>query len=327
MTAPTALLVVHPGALGDLVCLFPVIAALRRRFHPLGILCQGHLGAFAAAEGLVDAWFPLEAAWTASLYTGTPGPEARRRLAGFSHILCLSSHAALAVSFAAIGAARLCRVSPRPPAAERIHVRTHVARGVLACGWLGAADLGAMERRPADRPPTAGDGVLIHPGAGSPRKRWPLERFLLLAERLRSGGRRVDFLLGPADEALRPALAERGARIHRPQDLTELARRLRAAAAFIGNDSGVSHLAGWLGLRSVVIFGPSDPERWRPYGCAAAVVQPPLACRPCFETAAEPCAAPECLDNTRVEDVLQAFERVSEDDGRGRPCSPTLETS
>ncbi len=311
MTPSSALLIVHQGALGDLVCMFPLIAALRRRFHPVGILCQGHLGRLAAAERLVEAWFPIEAAWTASLFTGNPGPEAQRRLADFATILCVSVCTALDASLPAISGARLCRVPPRPPATERLHVGTHLRRAMLSCGWLTSAEIGPTDAGAASLPPPAPTGpVLIHPGAGSLRKRWPLERFLALADRLRGGGRQVHFIVGPAEEDLLPELDGQKESVFRPSDLVELAARLRAAAAFIGNDSGVSHLAGWAGVPSVVIFGPSDPVRWRPNGRVVEVVQPPLACRPCFEADEAACATAECLNATRVEDVLQALARV-----------------
>jgi hypothetical protein len=306
MTPSSPLLIVHPGALGDLVCLFPIIAALRRRFHPVGLLCQGPLGRLAAAERLVEAWYPLEAAWTASLFTAHPNPEARRRLADYASILCVSAHPALDASLAAIGGARRCRVAPRPPAREPVHVSDHLRRAIVSCGWLDAVEEGA-----ASLPwQAAGGPVLMHPGAGSPRKRWPLGRFLALADRLRGAGRQVDFIVGPAEEDLLPELENRGERAGRPRDLAELAGRLRSTSAFIGNDSGVSHLAGWVGVPSVVIFGPSDPMRWRPCGRSVEVLRPPVACKPCFETEAQKCDAAECLNATRVEDVLQALARV-----------------
>jgi ADP-heptose:LPS heptosyltransferase len=152
--------------------------------------------------------------------------------------------------------------------------------------------------------------VVIHPGAGSPRKRWPLEKFLALAERLAAGGRPPEFVTGPAEEDLAGRLARRGIAIHRPADASALLDRLRQAAACIGNDSGVSHLAAWIGRPTVAIFGPTDPVRWRPIGPAVAVVRPELDCRPCFETAGQNCDAAACLEAVSIEAVLAALARV-----------------
>jgi len=84
----------------------------------------------------------------------------------------------------------------------------------------------------------------------------------------------------------------------------------RSARAYVGNDSGASHLAAWGGLPSVVIFGPTDPVRWRPLGSAVEIVQPALECRPCFETDAANCDAEYCLAATTPENVLAALERL-----------------
>jgi ADP-heptose:LPS heptosyltransferase len=151
--------------------------------------------------------------------------------------------------------------------------------------------------------------VLIHPGAGSPRKRWPIERFREVATRVEAEGGRVEYVLGPADEELSPHLAE--AVVHRPADTLALRRLLVAATACVGNDTGVSHLAAWLGVPCVAVFGPSDPERWRPIGASVAVVRPPLACEPCFETASASCGQPDCILEVSPGEVLRALKRVT----------------
>jgi ADP-heptose:LPS heptosyltransferase len=135
-----------------------------------------------------------------------------------------------------------------------------------------------------------------------------------VAAALESEGGRVEYVLGPADDDLRPHLA--GAVVHRPADTLALRRLLIAAAACVGNDSGVSHLAAWLGVPCVTVFGPSDPERWRPIGAQVAVVRPPLACEPCFETAAANCGQPDCILEVPPEEVLRALKRVTDPSDR-----------
>lgn len=314
MTRPRALLIVHQGALGDLVCIFPVIAALRRHFRPVGILCQAHLGRLAAAEGLVEAWFPIEAAWTASLFTGDAGLAARRRLAPYAHFLVFSRSEALASCLQRIGDTRVCRIPPRPPADRRVHVAEHALKHLLECGLLPETDAAILAAPPvaAPRPKNAGATVtLLHPGAGSPRKRWPLNGFLEVSGQLESRGAAPEFVVGPAEDDLVPRLEKQARKLHRPGDPLELLELLRSAGAYIGNDSGVSHLAAWLGLPSVVIFGPSDPARWQPRGPAVAIVRPPLDCTPCFETADTNCSAPNCLAQVTPANVLEALNRLT----------------
>jgi ADP-heptose:LPS heptosyltransferase len=118
--------------------------------------------------------------------------------------------------------------------------------------------------------------VLIHLGSGSPRKNWPVERWLELAGHLPGP---VTLLLGEAEIARRlpePLASARGTRaaIVRRGDrelgllweppLEELLRRLAGASAFLGHDSGVSHLAASAGTPSLLLFGPTDPAIWKP---------------------------------------------------------------
>jgi ADP-heptose:LPS heptosyltransferase len=312
MTRPPALLIVHQGALGDLVCIFPVIAALRRHFRPVGILCQEHIGRLTAAEGLVEAWFPIEAAWTASLFTGNAGPEARRLLAPYSHFLVFSRSEPLAFSLQRIGT-RVCRIPPRPPADQRIHVTEHALEHVQGCSFLPEPGRTLPETASSAASPvekSRSKTVLIHPGAGSPRKRWPLSGFRDVAVQLEVLRLGAEFVIGPAEQDLLPELTRCEATVHRPVGSLELLALLRSTAAYIGNDSGVSHLAAWAGIASVVIFGPTDPVRWRPRGDSVEIVQPPIDCRPCFETATENCTAADCLARITPGDVMEAFHRL-----------------
>jgi len=313
MTRYPALLIVHQGALGDLVCIFPVIDVLRSHFRPVGILCQEHLGRLAAAEGLVEVWFPLEAAWTASLFAGDAGLEARRLLAPYSHVLVFSRSEPLVSSIQGLGNTRVCLIPPRPPADLRVHAAEHALAHIRGCGLLPRPKPTLPETAPSARFTVENNGsltVLIHPGAGSPRKRWPLSCFWDVALQIKALRLSPGFIIGPAEQDLLPELVRREAVVFQPHGCIELLALLRSAAAYIGNDSGVSHLAAWTGLPTVAIFGPTDSVRWRPRGRSVEIVQPPLDCVPCFEIARENCAAVDCLARVTPGDVMKAFQRV-----------------
>ncbi len=96
--------------------------------------------------------------------------------------------------------------------------------------------------------------AVIHPFSGSRKKNWPLERFHQLAAGLDEPLR---WLAGPEDELP-------GA--DRFDDLGELANWLAGARVYIGNDSGITHLAAAVGTPTVALFGPTDPELWGPRG-------------------------------------------------------------
>ena len=98
----------------------------------------------------------------------------------------------------------------------------------------------------------------IHPFSGSARKNWPLEKF----RRLAAGHRRVPCRFAGAPDADDPPLA--GA--VRIDDLYELACWLASAQLYIGNDSGITHLAAAVGTPVLALFGPTDPAVWAPRG-------------------------------------------------------------
>ena len=104
----------------------------------------------------------------------------------------------------------------------------------------------------------------IHPFSGSSRKNWPIERFRELASRLPIP---VRWTAGP-DEPLDAAT--------RFSDLGDLARWLATARVYIGNDSGITHLAAAVGVPVVAIFGPTDPAIWSPRGNHVRAIHGPL---------------------------------------------------
>lgn len=115
--------------------------------------------------------------------------------------------------------------------------------------------------------------LIIHPGSGGQRKRWGAEGFRQVAEWWRnSRDREVLIVLGPA-EAEEGEYWRRYGHVETSLALPQVASILTRATCYIGNDSGVSHLAGVVGARGVVIFGPTRPEQWRPLGGGLQVIK------------------------------------------------------
>src|SRR5262249_55615527 len=112
--------------------------------------------------------------------------------------------------------------------------------------------------------------VAIHPGSGSATKNWSADRYAEIVDTL---GRRFGLASvvfgGPADADALVVLHDRPSGsppevVDRP--LLIVSALLKRAAAFLGNDSGLAHLAGQLGLPTLALFGPSDPVVWAPLG-------------------------------------------------------------
>ncbi len=126
--------------------------------------------------------------------------------------------------------------------------------------------------------------VVLHPGTSESgaAKRWPAERFAELARRVADGpGRRVVVTWGPGEEPLARQVCElaagRATLGPSTASLLELAELLRRAAAFVSADTGPMHLAAACGTPCVALFGPKDPEVYRPWGEGHAVVRPGVA--------------------------------------------------
>lgn len=86
--------------------------------------------------------------------------------------------------------------------------------------------------------------------------------------------------------------------------LDELATLARRAAAYVGNDSGPTHLAEAAGARVVMLFGPSDPLMYGPRSRAATAVSAGMWCSPCFEDGrVAPCANVLCMPAIPIERV------------------------
>ncbi len=160
--------------------------------------------------------------------------------------------------------------------------------------------------------------VAIHPEASTPDKRWSARRFVQLARRLQQRGYEVNFVIAPDERARWPELDQWNIPAPRFDDLHALAAWLYESGWFIGNDSGIGHLASNLGIPTLSLFRRRRvSERWRPAWGTVDVVLPwqwvPTArLKEKFWRETLTCAR-----------VLSAFARMVEADGRGSASSMT----
>lgn len=301
------MVILRPGALGDVLSVRGVIRFVKDCF-PEAEVClaaPGERGAFFRRDGWADRTFDWERAAFSWLFldSGQDPPPALR---------AVFSGCDLIVSYVDAGAERddsfleaKCKaVAPsasmifcpsRPPKGHEEPIGEWLLRPVVAfcqqCRFLPsgktvdlpglAASRMACDARPGAFPEFRRYAV-VHPGSGSRSKNWPLGRYEeLCAKLLRNvgpdGSPTLDGMVitsGEADGDLGYRLSSAlpgAAHLHEPS-LPVLASVLAGAALYIGNDSGVSHLASAVDTASgkhprlAVIFGPSDPEVWCPPG-------------------------------------------------------------
>jgi heptosyltransferase-2 len=171
-----------------------------------------------------------------------------------------------------------------------------------------------------------GPAVALHLGSGAQTyKRWPVSRFVLLAEQIKTAAPRAVMLLtGQADE--QELITEftrnytgRALEILSMRSVAEAAAILRRCDLLISNDGGVMHLGAAMGVPTVGLFGPASPQQWAPRGPHATFVQgSELPCRPCIRSyrGAPParCTNPvlsQCMMEISIDDAIAAARRVA----------------
>lgn len=168
--------------------------------------------------------------------------------------------------------------TPIPTAQETLGVsrRVHTAEHMASAMFYLGVPLGEIPRArmhaPDGRAPYAPPGAyaVIHPLAATPEKTWPAAFFFELAQHLnRSSGLEPVFIGGPGED-LSPF---HNWRTLSGTPLREVARLMRGASLFVGNDSGPAHVAAAFGVPEVVFFGPSDAEIWAPWRTPAEVLK------------------------------------------------------
>lgn len=151
--------------------------------------------------------------------------------------------------------------------------------------------------------------IAINPGVGFKTKRWKLERFAELADRIAGElGHHIIFTWGPGEKKTIDAITSRMSQrfwVAPPTTVHQSMALYRHLNLFIGCDTGPLHLCAAMGVPTVSIFGPTDPVRNGPYGCGHEVVYKTLPCSFCYKRKCP--TKNECMEEVQVEEV---FERV-----------------
>jgi heptosyltransferase III len=281
-------LVYHTGGLGDFIATFPALGEWKRQ-NPRSrsvLLGKPSYGVLGFHCGLFEEIWDVESAAFSCLYA----PEAAIPLsikaelfAVRSALLFTAPDSPVLARFRRFGIRHLLFQDPFPR--KRIHVSDYHLELFRMGSAAAARDFPAIVSHPEFKSETdrlldgIGKFVALHPGSGSAKKNWPPERYCNLAEKLVEKNFQILWILGPGEKMFS---AKDGDRIIKDASLPVLVHVLSNCAMYVGNDSGISHLAAAAGARCVVLFGPSDPAMWRPRGENVTVITAPQeACFPC----------------------------------------------
>jgi ADP-heptose:LPS heptosyltransferase len=259
-----------PGALGDLVLAMPALAALGAR-HPgarVTIAVNAWLRPLVVHAAVAHEVASLDDAGTAGLFGGTRVPSWFGERPILYAWMGAGDPAVQTELRARATSARFFSVvrGDGPEHAASAYARqAGVESETRSFRWARPS---VSARLDALLEQTSGPVLVVHAGAGSPAKRWAAEGFREIARRWRQAGGEVVEPVGPADHGLAPIPYA-----HRAVEwpLLDVMALLGRACAYVGNDSGVSHLAGAAGARGVVVFGPTRARRWAPRGALVAI--------------------------------------------------------
>jgi ADP-heptose:LPS heptosyltransferase len=291
----TSLLVVNHGAVGDFILSLPAVEAIHNAFprarltflanpSPLEII-RGRPYLAMVLDCRSSRWAPLygEGGRVAFGSFGISPPVAGIFVFG------RPSSQMLTENLAAVLEAPAQRIDPFPDPVPGLPVTEYQCRQLTALG------VPALPPPPAVIAPTPEDEneatalakgllkpderlVLIHPGSGGSEKIWAPAGWITLIRGLLEQPRlRLGLIQGPADHDILRRLHERLELSHvlpfHNLRLGLLAGIMGHAAFYIGNDSGITHLAAACGVPTVALFGPTDPRIWAPRGPAVQVIR------------------------------------------------------
>ena len=309
------ILVIRGGAIGDFILTLPAIAALRRQFPQahLEVLGYPHIAQLALAGGLVNRVQSIEAGALAGFFAR--GGELAENLADyFSEFDLILSYLYDPDRIFETNVGR-CTGAQFIVGPHRVHepAQLHAAKVYLQplerLAIFDADPVPHLTLAPQPSSLNAHRSTLnllaLHPGSGSERKNWPETKWAELLQHLLSftdfdlllvGGEAEGERLQRLAATLHPARAQ----VAQSLPLAELAHRLAACRAFIGHDSGISHLAAAVGLPGLVLWGDTAEEIWRPASEKVTVLRHPAG-----------------LARLPVAEVVEQLRRVWVASGRG----------
>ncbi len=267
------ILILHSGAVGDLVLTAHLTQPLRRRFANANIAIAARCGLvhWFATRGVIDRAVDIESLPLHRLFTDHEPQSIDWPVGANDMLINLTAGSSesgqrFQRNLEITCPAHVVHLDPIPNSSNTAHVVTT---------WIDALNLKGI---PIGSPDTGQPlvpnispnrkGIICHPGSGGKSKCARIESFEQIVNTLRQRRLTVQWMIGPTEiDWYGPELTTRLARtasVICEQNIIAAADHLDRAAAYIGNDAGMTHLAAALGLTTVALFGPTNPNVWSP---------------------------------------------------------------
>jgi heptosyltransferase III len=329
-TVKRTIVMIHLGGLGDVLLAVPAMVRLRTRFpnHRLVLCAEEQIAKLLLACRIVDEWFSVQGRDCTDLFAGAESITGQVRTWLEDCDLAIGwmqdLDGKLNGTLKAVGAREVIVRSPFSTDIRATHQRDRFLEAINEAPSDDEGDPLLTVTEPllhfgracfeAAGLSTGQSLVIIHPGSGSVHKCVAPETLASVVIAVQTSGAIPVVLEGPADRETVErllTLCTDSPIVLRGLDLLTVAGVLAQARLFVGQDSGITHLAGLMGVRTVALFGPTDPVRWVPSGAHVIVVQgAPCFCRSWDEVSQ--CQEKPCL-NVRQDDlVARCLERLKE---------------
>jgi heptosyltransferase-3 len=320
--------------LGDLLLAAPALAAVSRHYFPARLTALGHTQRWellAKTLPLDEVWDSGEGQWASLFANGALPLRIRERLARFQLALVFSPRPQNILQDHLLQSGiPLVRWLPSFPESGTDAVTALQARHLATLGlhYLPAPFKLVVDDNPEEEPvelSAPGPCLAVAPGSGQVRKNWPLSHYYEVSRNLAwQFGLKVVWLAGPAEEATLPyleALAQaQGQILVANHSLARVARILSRCRLYLGNDSGLTHLAAAVtGPDVLALFGPTDPRVWAPLGPHVHSLVAPCPQAPCALGRAIPCPESHCLQALAPETVLAVASHLLS--GQAKPAA------
>lgn len=316
--APSKIFVYHDGGLGDTLLSLPVFGVLKKKSSFLHIAGRADVVRLLRNRGIVDEVSDAGSVLYTPLISGSPDTRLGEHLRRFSRAFLFSVRPRPDMTVGLSNYISEIRTVLTVPSTDSRKSAAHFRLEQLPYGDMQISGYGLSVSAEAQEQSLMKLGlqehvlshplVALHPGSGG-RKNWPLERFFEIARQLtvRFAVRPV-FLAGPAEgdemkKKIRQFCRTNGIQLIENSDLIVIAAIVARAALYIGNDSGISHLAAAAGTPAIVLFGPTDPVVWAPPYRHAVVMRGGAPCSPCGELV-KTCMDQHCLSALSAEEIM-----------------------
>jgi heptosyltransferase III len=315
------IMMIHPGSLGDVLLAVPAMVHLRARFpnHRLMLCAEDQVARLLLACRIIDEWTSVQGRECTGLFAGADSVTGQLQTWLEDCDLAIGwmqdLDGKLSETLKAVGVREVIVRSPFSNTIRARHQRDRFLEVINEVPFDDEGDNLLTVTEPllhlgrscleAVGISTEQSLVIFHPGSGSVHKCVGPDVLAPVITALQSSGATPVVLEGPADretvERLLPLCVDPPI-VLRGLDLLTVAGVLAQAVLFVGQDSGVTHMAGLTGVRTVALFGTTDPARWAPSGTHVTVVQgAPCFCRSWDEVSQ--CQEKPCL-NMRQDDLV-----------------------